>query len=39
MKLMQATTERNFRHTAQADKSVLFQQTVGNANLNNIPGV
>jgi len=39
MKLMQAATERNFRHTAQADKFVLFQQTMGNANLNNIPSV
>jgi len=37
IKLMQATTEQDFRHTAQADKSALLQQTVGNTNLKNIP--
>jgi hypothetical protein len=29
MNLVQATTEKNFRHTAQADTSTLFQQTEG----------
>jgi hypothetical protein len=36
---MQAMTELDFRQTAQADKSALLQQTVGNENLNNIPSV
>jgi hypothetical protein len=36
---MQAMTELDFRRTAQVDKSALLQQTLGNANLNNIPSV
>jgi hypothetical protein len=36
---MKALTELDFRPTAQANKSALVQQTLGNANLNNIPGV
>jgi hypothetical protein len=37
IKLTQATTEQDFRHTAQADKSALLKKTVGNTNLKNIP--